>query len=270
MKRIEKWLADSDRESARLLRAAVTASLAAGAVIREKYEKPHRIRMKGKIDLVTEADIAAEKAILDILSKEFPDTAVLAEESNAGYEKIPSGPVWIIDPLDGTTNFAQGFPYFCVSIAFSVERKSEIGVIYCPVLDELFWAGRATGAWLNGRRIKVSDKEVLIESLVATGFPYDIHGNFEQVIGQLSRVLPEVRDLRRGGAAALDLAFVACGRLDAFWELGLKPWDTAAGQLLVEEAGGAVTDFKGGVWTPYIQEVLASNGHIHSLLSKLM
>jgi myo-inositol-1(or 4)-monophosphatase len=270
MKRIEEWLASSDRDTARLAGVAAVAALEAGAIIGDMYDNPHRIRMKGTIDLVTEADIAAEGAILGLLAREFPDTPVLAEESRADYGEIPAGPVWIIDPLDGTTNFAHGFPYFCVSIAYSVDRKTEIGVIYCPVLDELFWAGRGGGAWLNGKRIKVTKTDKLIECLVATGFPYDIPTNLERVIAQLHRVLPAVRDVRRGGAAALDLAFVACGRLDGFWEVDLKPWDTAAGQLLVEEAGGLVTDFKGGGWTPYVPEILASNGPSHNSLARLL
>ncbi|MFN2366714.1 MAG: inositol monophosphatase family protein [Desulfurivibrionaceae bacterium] len=270
MKRIEKWLVEADHQTVRLAETAVAAALEAGAIISEMYDNPHRIRMKGAIDLVTEADLAAEKAILAILSREFPETAVLAEESSSDYARIPSGPVWIIDPLDGTTNFAHGFPYFCVSIAYSVDRQTEFGVIYCPVLDELFWAGRARGAWLNGKRISVTKTSVLLESLLATGFPYDIPGNLERIIAQLHKVLPVVRDLRRGGAAALDLAFVACGRLDGFWEVDLKPWDTAAGQLLVEEAGGVVTDFKGGAWTPYLPEILASNRRLHPLISRLL
>ena len=270
MKRIEKCLEGCGQDIALLLRAATIAALEAGGIIREMYENPHQIRLKGAIDLVTEADIASEKAILAILAQRFPGSIVLAEESSSDYENIPAGPVWIVDPLDGTTNFAHGFPYFCVSIAYSVDKVSQVGVIYCPILDELFCAWQGGGAWLNGRRINVSGRDSLIESLVATGFPYDIQDNLAQVMSQLHRVLPAVRDVRRAGAAALDLAYVACGRLDGFWEINLKPWDTAAGQLLVEEAGGTVTDFKGGSWTPYVPEVLAANGHIHSLLAELI
>jgi myo-inositol-1(or 4)-monophosphatase len=270
MKRIERCLKGCDHDLALLVRAATAAALEAGGIIRDMYESPHRIRLKGAIDLVTEADIASEKAILAILAQRFPDTAVLAEESSSDYANIPAGPVWIVDPLDGTTNFAHDFPYFCVSIAYSVDQITQVGVIYCPILDELFCAWQGGGAWLNGRRINVSGRTSLLESLVATGFPYDIKDNLEQVMSQLHRVLPAVRDVRRAGAAALDLAYVACGRLDGFWEMDLKPWDTAAGQLLVEEAGGCVTDFKGGSWTPYVPEVLAANGHINSLISQLL
>lgn len=269
MKRVEACLVDCGPEIASVMRAAAAAALAAGAIIHDMYEKPHQVKLKGTIDLVTEADIASEKAILAILAQRFPGVKVLAEESSSDYASIPSGPVWIVDPLDGTTNFAHGFPYFCVSIAYSVDMTSQVGVVYCPSLDELFCARAGGGAWLNGRRIRVSSRYSLIESLVGTGFPYDIQGNLAPVMAQLGRVLPAVRDVRRAGAAALDLAYVACGRLDGFWEIDLKPWDTAAGQLLVEEAGGRVTDFKGERWTPYVPEVLASNDHIHYLLAKL-
>ncbi|MEN8134996.1 MAG: inositol monophosphatase family protein [Thermodesulfobacteriota bacterium] len=270
MERIEKCLEGCDHDLALLLRAATTAALEAGGIIRDMYDNPHQIRLKGAIDLVTEADIASEKAILAILAQRFPGSNVLAEESNSNYENIPAGPVWIVDPLDGTTNFAHGFPYFCVSIAYSVDQVTQAGVVYCPILDELFSVWQGGGAWLNGHRINVSGSDSLIESLVATGFPYDIQGNLEQIMSQLHRVLPAVRDVRRAGAAALDLAYVACGRLDGFWETNLKPWDTAAGQLLVKEAGGCVTDFRSGRWTPYVPEVLATNGHIHALLAQLL
>jgi myo-inositol-1(or 4)-monophosphatase len=270
MKRMEAALAGCSLDSGPRLRTAVAAALEAGGIIRNMYAQPHQIRMKGAIDLVTEADLASEKAILAVLAHRSPEVAVLAEESRADYRNIPAGPVWIVDPLDGTTNFAHGFPYFCVSIAYSVAQVSQIGVIYCPLLDELFCAWLGGGAWLNGRRIYVSAQDTLIASLVATGFPYDLPGNLARVMKQLNRVLPAVRDVRRAGAAALDLAYLACGRLDGFWEINLKPWDTAAGQLLVTEAGGCVTTFSGGGWHPYLPEVLASNGRIHKQLSTLL
>lgn len=270
MERIEGCLVGCDQALAPVVRAAAAAALAAGAIIRAEWEKPHQVKLKGAIDLVTEVDLAAEEAILAILAQRLPGSKVLAEESSPDYAKIPAGPVWIVDPLDGTTNFAHGFPYFCVSIAYSVDKVSQVGVVYCPILDELFCARLGGGAWLNGHRIHVSARKTLLESLVATGFPYDIQANLALVMAQLHRVLPAVRDVRRGGAAALDLANVACGRLDGFWEINLKPWDAAAGQLLVEEAGGGVTDFKGAPWNPYLPEVLAANGWINPLLAKLL
>lgn len=268
MNRLQKSLESCPSAMAPSLKAAVTAALAAGQIIRDLADSPHQIRHKGAIDLVTEADIASEKAILAILGRQMPGIRVLAEESSSDYGAIPTGPVWLIDPLDGTTNFAHGFPHFAVSIAYSVDTTSRLGVIYCPVRDELFHAWHGGGAWLNGRPIQVSSSNTLIESLVATGFPYNIQAHLDQVIAQLQSVLPAVRDIRRAGAAALDLAYVACGRLDGFWEVDLKPWDTAAGQLLVAEAGGTVTDFKNRPWTPYTPEILASNGLIHSSLAK--
>ncbi len=270
MKIIEQCLENCDHVTAGILRTAALAAMEAGILIREKYANPHQIRMKGAIDLVTEVDIASEKAILSILEQRYPEDTLLSEETNADYEKIPDGSVWIVDPLDGTTNFAHGFPYFGVSIAYSVNRKSKVGVVYCPVHHELFCAWQGGGAWMNGKRITVSRKDTLIQSLVATGFPYDIENNLDLVIKQLQRILPRVRDVRRAGAAALDLAYVACGRLDGFWEMNLKPWDTAAGQLLVDEAGGSVTDYRGDEFSPYFPEVLATNGHIHQLLTELL
>ncbi len=269
MKRIDDCLQGCSHEMAEVLRAAAAAALEGGDIIREMYENPHQIRLKGVIDLVTEADLASEKEILAILEQRFPGSAVLAEESSADYAEMPGGALWIVDPLDGTTNFAHGFPYFAVSIAYSIDGISQVGVIYCPVQNELFCALKGGGAWLNGRPISVSAREVLIESLVGTGFPYAIDEKLDPVIAQLRKVLPVVRDVRRAGAAALDLAYVACGRLDGFWEMDLKPWDTAAGQLLVEEAGGRVSNFMGLDWTPYQPEILASNGKIHPLLSAL-
>ncbi len=269
-RRIETPLAGAEPTLAAMLRVAATAALEAGAVIRSLYDQPHQVRFKGEIDLVTEADLASEKAIIAALQSEFPSVPILAEESSPDYSHIPSGPVWIIDPLDGTTNFAHGFPFFAVSIAYSVERVSLAGVIYCPMQDELFLAWRAGGAWLNGRRLAVSRRERLLESLVGTGFPYAIRENLDDVLAKLGKVLPQVRDIRRAGAAAVDLAYVACGRLDGFWERELKPWDTAAGYLLVEEAGGRVSDCGGGGWNPYRREVLASNGLLHGKLVELL
>ncbi len=253
-----------------ILACAARAALHAGGIIRGLYGKPHQIRHKGVIDLVTEADLASEKAILDLVGEHFPGIAVMAEESSSAYQATMNGEYWVIDPLDGTTNFAHGFPYFGVSIAYVVDGLPLAGVIYCPLQDELFTACRGKGAWLNGARITVSATGDLQHSLVATGFPYDVHGTLEQVINTMQRVLPKVQDLRRAGAAALDLAYVACGRLDGFWEMHLKPWDTAAGAVLVREAGGRLTDFAGNAFSPFRPEVVASNGLIHGQLVALL
>ncbi|MDD3620438.1 MAG: inositol monophosphatase family protein [Desulfobulbaceae bacterium] len=253
------------RELQTLLVAAARAALTAGTIIRELYAKPHTIRMKGEIDLVTEADLAAETAIIASLDEDAPGIAVMAEESYQGLTDKDER-TWIIDPLDGTTNFAHGIPIFAVSIGLLDLGKPLAGVTYCPLQDELFCTTRGGGAWLNDRRIQVTQTEFLVQALVATGFPYDIRKHLDQVIGQTRSVLPKVRDIRRMGAAAVDLAYVACGRLDGFWETGLKPWDTTAGWLLVEEAGGTVTDFNGQQYSPFKGEILASNTTLHPLL----
>ncbi len=247
-----------------IVRVATRAALAAGAVLRELYAQPHQVRHKGAIDLVTEADVAAEKRVLEELRDFGGEIAVLAEESQASYERLPSGPVWIIDPLDGTTNFAHGFPIFAVSIAYAEGLASRAGVVYLPMQDELFCACQGGGAWLNGRRLRVSGVEALGKSLLATGFPYAIESEVDGVIAALRRFLLRTQGVRRAGAAAVDLAYLAAGRTDGFWEINLKPWDTAAGILLVSEAGGAVSTLAGGEYSPYLPELLASNGRIHA------
>lgn len=256
----------TDPEAAALLSAAARAALAGGRVIKELFDQPHTIKMKGEIDLVTEADPASEAEIIKILGREFPGIPALAEESADKNPRQAEGKVWVIDPLDGTTNYAHGFPVFCVSVALMDQGASRVGVIYCPLPDELFCAVKGGGAWLNGKRIRVTDTEQPIKALVATGFPYSIHEYLDTVLNQLRNILPAVRDVRRAGAAAVDLAHTACGRLDGFWELDLKPWDTAAGWLLVEEAGGRVTDFSGGPYSPFKREILATNGKLHDFL----
>jgi myo-inositol-1(or 4)-monophosphatase len=254
-----------------LLTAACRAALTAGTIIRELYEKPHTIRMKGNIDLVTEADVAAEAAIIASLREDAPaDIAVMAEESFDGTTEPDKGRTWVIDPLDGTTNFAHSVPLFAVSIALVENQQPKLGVIYCPMQDELFVASRNNGAWLNDKEISVTETEFLVQALVATGFPYDIHKHLPRIIAQTRSVLPKVRDIRRCGAAAVDLAYVACGRFDGFWEMDLKPWDTAAGCLLVKEAGGRVSDFLGQEYSPFKKEILASNGQLHPLLLDLI
>ena len=253
-----------------ILTISVAAAKQAGAILHDLYGKPHHIQHKGSIDIVTEADLASEELILDVLHRNFPGTKILSEESFSSYNSIPEEPVWIIDPLDGTTNFAHNFPWFGVSIAFHDKGKSQAGVIYCPIQDELFCATLAGGAWLNDRRIKVSEVELLQKSLVATGFPYNVQEKTDSVVAMLKAVLIHSQGVRRPGAATLDLAYLACGRLDAFWEVGLKPWDTAAGYLLVEEAGGILSSFTGTPFSPFTPELLASNSLLHEALIGLL
>ncbi|QQG66660.1 inositol monophosphatase family protein [Desulfobulbus oligotrophicus] len=250
-----------------LLTSACKAALTAGKFICGNLNKPHDITMKGAIDLVTETDISAEQIIVQILKQDFPDIAVMTEEQTESH-LLATKQLWIVDPLDGTTNFAHGFPYFAVSIAFLNEDIPEIAVIYAPFQDELFSAVKGSGAWLNDRAIHVTKTQQLIEALIGTGFPYDIKNCLPEVIQQLQSLLPNVRDIRRAGAAALDLAYVACGRLDGFYEAHLQPWDTAAGWLLIEEAGGMVSTFTGDAYSPFYPETLASNGELHPQLLK--
>jgi myo-inositol-1(or 4)-monophosphatase len=271
MQRITRLLARCDsRHFADLLETATAAALEAGKILRSLYGKPHQISHKSDINIVTEADIASEQKIIEVLTAARKDIAVLAEESQSNYEAIPMEPVWIIDPLDGTTNYAHTFPWFGISIAYMENGEPGVGVIYCPIPDELFCAVRGSGAVLNGEPITVSGTDNMLQSLVATGFPYDINERLNEIVSILYAVLPAVQDVRRAGAAALDLAYVACGRLDGFWETNLKPWDTAAGQLLVTEAGGKITDFSGEHYSPFVPEVLATNGRIHGGLVQLL
>ena len=253
-----------------LLKVACRAVFTAGDCIKKLYHQPHEITMKGAIDLVTEADLAAEKAILASLEEDCPGIPFMTEESSATHGNHPGDCFWIIDPLDGTTNFAHGFPFFAVSIAYFAHGTPHVGVVYAPMFDELFCAVKDCGAWLNGSAIEVTKTGQLIESLIGTGFPYDLEGNTAKVMRQFESVLTNVRVIRRAGAAALDLAYLACGRLDGLYEIDLQPWDTAAGCLLVEEAGGKVTDFSGGTYSPFLSEILASNSMLHPHLLRLL
>jgi myo-inositol-1(or 4)-monophosphatase len=247
------------------------AALAAGAVMRRNYSKPHQVTMKGVIDPVTETDYECQEIIIGMISQAFPDHGFLAEEKGGeGGVGAPSGYRWIIDPLDGTVNFAHGFPLFCVSIACEADGILKYGVIYEPLRDELFEASRGAGASLNGRPIRVSETARLTQALVATGFPYDIRERVPETMGRLGRMLAHTQGARRGGSAALDLGYVACGRVDGFYEENLKPWDTAAGCLIVTEAGGKITTFDGGDYDLYSPNILASNGMLHQGLSGLI
>jgi len=259
------------------------AALAAGALLRLNYSKPHRITYKGAIDPVTESDLQSQELIVALIRRIFPDHGFLAEETAAAGGGEGPGPQasphpaseprpcrWIIDPLDGTVNFAHGFPAFCVSIALEVEGRLEYGVVYDPMRDELFEGRRGQGALLNGRAIQVSGIDRLDRALVATGFPYDIRERLPETLARLSRILGAVQGLRRAGAAALDMSYLACGRIDAFYEEHLKPWDTAAGLLLISEAGGRLTNFSGGPYDLYSPNILCSNGPLHEKLLTLL
>lgn len=244
-----------------MIEVAIDAARQAGALLRTYWERGVVAEYKGAIDLVTEADRASEALILDLLSRHFPDHRFHGEETgeNGGH----SSHVWLIDPLDGTTNFAHGYPQFSVSLALQIDGQTEIGVVFDPLRDELFTAQRGHGAFLNGRPIRVSATLDLAHSLLVTGFPYDRQTSEHNNIRQHTAFLMRSQGVLRAGSAALDLAAVACGRLDGYWEFKLNPWDWAAGILLVEGAGGRVTDEWGRAVGPKPYAVVASNGRIH-------
>lgn len=238
----------------------------AGALQRERYETDLGVRTKSaSIDLVTEVDQACERLIVDGITADRPNDAILAEEGS-GRDQADSEWRWIIDPLDGTTNFAHGFPRFCVSIG--VERRGEraVGVVYDPLLDECFEAVIGEGAWLGARRLAVTFEEVFGRALVATGFAYDVHESEDDNLEAFARVVKTARGIRRDGSAALDLCYVAAGRIDAYWEIKLHPWDVAAGLLILEEAGGQATDLAGGPAPSSGREIVASNSRLHDAL----
>ncbi len=253
-----------------MLTTAIEAAKEAGKFLKYSVGRVKNIEMKQgeERNLVSEIDKGSEEKIIGIIKRRYPNHAILAEESGASDSS--SDYKWVIDPLDGTTNFLHGLPIFCVTIG--VEYKGEIvaGVVYDPNLDELFTAEKGSGAFLNGRRLKVSSASSLINCLLVTGFPYDIAQNPDNAIGHFVNFLVEGQGIRRLGSAALDLSYVAAGRFDGFWEVNLNPWDMAAGVLFVREAGGKVTDFVGGESTIYKKQVLATNGIIHDAMLNVL
>jgi myo-inositol-1(or 4)-monophosphatase len=223
-----------------------------------------RVEKKGSIDLVTEVDLEVERMFRALVAERFPDHDVLAEELGAsgGASRFR----WLFDPLDGTTNYAHGCPIFCASLALEIDGVTEIGAVYDPNRRELFTAERGVGAWLNGQPLQVSSTPALIESLLVTGFPYTVHESPEPYLDLFGAFLRRARAVRRLGSAAIDLCWIAAGRMDGFWEKSLQPWDTAAAALVVQQAGGRVTGLDGGAWTPHIAHILATNGHIHDAM----
>jgi myo-inositol-1(or 4)-monophosphatase len=247
---------------------AVDLARKAGSLLKEKFNQKHEIHYKGEINLVTEADKMSEDLIIAAINRNFPDHGILSEESPAipGAGKLR----WIIDPLDGTTNYAHRYPVFCVSIALENDGEIVLGVVYDPMRDEMFVSVRGEGAYLNDKKLAVSSLKDISRSLLATGFPYDIRESKENNLDYFNAMAINVQAIRRAGAAALDLAYLAAGRFDGFWELKLKPWDTAAGCLLVTEAGGVIFDIAGGKWNLYSPDLLASNGLIHKQMIKVL
>ncbi|OGQ58237.1 MAG: inositol monophosphatase [Deltaproteobacteria bacterium RIFCSPLOWO2_02_FULL_50_16] len=245
-----------------MIKLAKKIAQGAGAIQRRHLGRIKNIRFKGDINLLTEVDQACEKFIIDKIKAHYPDHDILAEESGTSYSQS-SDYRWIIDPLDGTTNYAHGYPFFGVSIGLEYRGKIVCGVVYDPIRDELFSAVKDKGADLNGKPICVSKNQSLKKSLLATGFAYNVHETEIDNLDHFSNFIKTAQAVRRDGTAALDLCYVACGRFDGYWELGLWPWDVAAGYLIVEEAGGRVTQFRGTSFDVYGKEIVASNGLIH-------
>ena len=249
-------------------RVGIAAAYKGAGVLLSHFGRISEINKKGAIDLVTKADIGSEKVIIETILAKFPDHAILAEES--GRNKGKADCKWIVDPLDGTTNFAHQLSCFSISIAFVLNGNIVVGIVLNPVTEELFTAIRGEGATLNGRPIHVSNSTMVSESLLVTGFPYDFKTIFEPLLYRFANCLKASRGVRRLGSAALDLCFVACGRFGGFWEQNLNPWDTAAGVLIASEAGAAITDFSNNTFTVDKKEILATNGKIHKEMLALL
>jgi myo-inositol-1(or 4)-monophosphatase len=253
----------------RIKQIGVRAAYRAGKIIHQHYGKSFRVTKKGIMDLVTEADLSSEKIVIATIQEAFPDHAILAEESGASGRQGPD--LWIIDPLDGTTNFAHGLPIFAVSIAYSHHGQMILGVVFNPITGELFSAVRDQGAYLNNEAIRVSATSTVGDSLLVTGFPYTVRSATpSQPLARFARCLTAAQGIRRLGSAALDLCYVACGRFEGFWEENLKPWDTAAGMLIAAEAGGRVTDFNDRPYQITDKQLLATNTLIHQQMVDLL
>jgi myo-inositol-1(or 4)-monophosphatase len=249
------------------LEVAVEAAKLGGGVLKQSYGQVKKIEYKGEINIVTEVDKRSEKLIVDLLRSRFPKHSILAEEGTDMAQ--PSEFRWVVDPLDGTTNYAHDYPIFCVSVALEKNGEVITGAVYQPIFEELFVAEKGSGAYLNGRKIQVSRVEKLRQALLSTGFPYDLGDEKGQAMRDFSDFVDTAQAVRRDGAAALDLCYVAMGRFDGFWEMRLKPWDMAAGVLIVSEAGGCVTDFQGQTHSNYREQVVASNGLIHDQMCQV-
>ena len=247
---------------------ATRAAYRAAQVLRSKFGNIRDVREKQAREMVTEADTESEKVIVDTIRERFPEHSILGEEG--GLQAGCSGYRWIIDPLDGTVNFAHQVPIFCISIALTHGQEVLVGIVLNPVNGEFFSALKGLGAKLNDRAIRASSIPAVADSLLVTGFPYNLSEVFEPIIVRYARCLKVARGMRRLGSAALDLCYVACGRFEGFWEQNLRPWDTAAGALIVNEAGGRVTTFSNHPFTVECNEILATNGRIHEEMLDLL
>ena len=251
------------------LTTAIEAVVRAGDMQMAQFGTDFQIDKKGTIDLVTEVDVAVERMFRALVAERFPDHHVLAEEMG-GAAEAPPGPCWVFDPIDGTTNFAHGLPIFCASLALEIGGVAEVAAVYDPNRKELFTAERGGGAFLNGRPLRVSSATSLVNAMLVTGFPYDVHTRVDEIVGLFAAFVGQVRAVRRLGSAAIDLCYVAAGRMDGFWERDLKPWDIAGGALIVTEAGGRITNMEGQPFTSRGGHVLATNGHLHDVMLDVM
>ncbi|MBS1787796.1 MAG: inositol monophosphatase [Acidobacteria bacterium] len=245
-----------------MIELAIKAAREAGAILQDFAARGFRIEHKGRINLVTEADLASEQHIKALISSQYPAHRILAEESGASAHETDEY-TWIIDPLDGTTNFSHGFPCYAVSIGVEHKGQSVAGVIYDPNRDEMFAAERGAGAICNGEKIQVSEIDTLEKALLVSGFPYDVRERMNEYLPAWREFLNHAQAVRRLGAAAIDMACVACGRMEGFWEKGLNAWDVAAGWVIIEEAGGRVTKLDGSSFDNYSSSLLCSNGKVH-------
>ncbi len=252
----------------RFLSTAIEAVIRAGALQMAKFGTGVRVDKKGAIDLVTEVDLEVEHMFRALVAQRFPDHDVLAEE--LGAQTRGARHRWVFDPLDGTTNFAHGVPIFCASLALEVDGVATVAAVYDPNRKELFTAEAGVGSWLNGRPLRVSERGTVLEAMLVTGFPYDIHQKADEFLKVFGQVLKQARAVRRLGSAAIDICWVAAGRMEGFWEASLKPWDTRAAALILEEAGGRVTAMDGTPWIPENGDILATNGLIHEELLKIL
>lgn len=252
-----------------LLATAIEAVLEAGRIQLSYFRSGVRVDKKGTIDIVTEADLAVERMFRALIARRFPGHAVVAEEMGQGGAEGATHE-WVFDPIDGTTNFAHGIPFFCASLALEIDGEAVVAAIYDPTRRELYTAERGVGAWLNGEPLRVSGTAALIDSVVCTGFPYSVLEERAEPVALFGRFLGVSRAVRRFGSAALDLAYVAAGRLDGFYETSLNRWDIAAGALLVAEAGGRVSAYAGGSFDSRTGEILASNGRVHDAMQAII
>jgi myo-inositol-1(or 4)-monophosphatase len=268
VRNFESWRGYHQVTNEKALQIAHEAVLEAGKILRRGFRQKKVYQKKGTIDLVTEWDLKSQETIVSRLRSKFPSHDYLVEE--AGIERKPSVFCWVLDPLDGTTNFVHGFPFYCISLALMKKEELLLGIVHNPEMKETYWALRGQGAFCNGKPLQVSSVKVISQSLLATGFPYNILSTYAPIINRFQKVITRAQGVRRPGSAALDLCWVARGIFDGFWEQNLKPWDTAAGALIVEEAGGQVSDFTGRPYHIFKEQILATNSRIHHPLVRLL